>query len=97
MQTTSQHSLTKRIILHTKEGYTYGVVHFLNREHTTPELLSVSARNHRSCRIGNFWKGARVSKIIAGAKIDACVIQQKKERWIFSHVCNGKFAVFWKL
>ena len=48
-------------------------------------------------RNGNFCKGTQVSKIIAEAKVDARVEQQKNFTGIFLHVCNGKFAVFWVL
>ena len=51
-------------------------------------------RNYRPNRKGNFCKKTRVSKIIAGAEVDALVLCNKKVHWFFSHVCNGKFCVF---
>ena len=38
-----------------------------------------------------------IKKSIVGDEVGALVVHQKKERWIFSHVCNGKLAVFWAL
>ena len=78
MQTTSQHSLTKRIILHTKEGYTYGVVHFLNREHTTPDLLSAVQEIIDPAGSETFGKEPELVKLLRELKSTPVSYNKKK-------------------
>ena len=59
-------------------------------------LACVCAKNYKLNRNGNFCKGTKVDKIIAGAKV-FLVSYNKKIHWFFSHVCNSKFATFWVL
>ena len=48
-------------------------------------------------RNGNFCKGTWVSEVIAETKVRRPCWTMKKVHWFFSHVCNGKFSVFWVL
>ena len=70
----------------------FGVVFIGDEWKTTSTWFIVW--NGSFCRNRNVCKEILGRKIIAGAKVDALVVQEKKVRCFFSDVCNGRFAVF---
>ena len=53
----------------------------------------VKARNYRFYRNANFCKGTKLAKSVRGLK-SMPLSYNKKVRWFFPHVSNGKFAAF---